>query len=109
MQPKNLNYDDSIAYEASAIVKATPGSIYSITGYNSRTSAQFIQLHDSATLPADTAVPAVIFKVPASSNFFYDFNEIGRFCTKGIVVCNSSTGPTKTIGSADCWYNIQYE
>lgn len=108
MLPKNVSYDDSVAYEASAIVKSTPGTIFSITGYNSKTSAQFIQLHDSATLPADTAIPKVILSVPASSNFFYDFGEIGRFCEKGIVVCNSSTGATKTIGSADTWFNIQY-
>ena len=108
MQPKNLNYDDSVAYEASSIAKTSAGTIFSVTGYNSKTSAQFIQLHDSATLPADTAVPKVILSVPASSNFYYDFGEIGRFCEKGIVVCNSSTGPTKTIGSADVWFNIQY-
>ena len=108
MKPKNVNYDDSVAYEASAIVKATPGAIFSVTGYNSKTTAQFIQLHDSATLPANTAIPKIIFIVPASSNFFYDFGEIGRQCSAGIVVCNSSTGPTKTIGSADCFFNVQY-
>jgi hypothetical protein len=108
MIPKNLTYDDSAAYEASSIAKASAGSVFSITGYNSKASAQFIQLHDSATLPADTAVPKVILSVPAESNFYYDFGEIGRFCQNGIVVCNSSTGPTKTIGSADCFFNIQY-
>ena len=108
MQPKNLNYSDSVAYVASVIAKASPGTIFSVTGYNAKTSAQFIQLHDSATLPADTSVPAVILSVPASSNFYYDFGEIGRFCEKGITVCNSSTGATKTIGSADVFFNIQY-
>jgi hypothetical protein len=108
MLPKNVKYDDSVAYEASAIVKATPGTIFSVAGYNSKASAQFIQLHDSATLPADTAVPKIVFTVPASSNFYYDFGEIGRQCDYGIVLCNSSTGPTKTLGSADCWFNVQY-
>ena len=108
MNPKNVKYDDSVAYEASAIVKASAGTIFSVTGYNSKTSAQFIQLHDSATLPANTAIPKIVFTVPASSNFFYDFGEIGRQCSAGIVVCNSSTGPTKTIGSADCFFNVQY-
>jgi len=109
MNPKNVNYDDSVAYEASAIVKATPGTIYSVVGYNSKGSAQFIQLHDSATLPANDAVPAMIWTVPASDNFFLDFGEIGRWCEKGIVLSNSSTGPTKTIGSADCWFSVQYK
>jgi len=103
-----MNYSDSAALVASQIAKASAGTIFSLTGYNAKTSAQFIQLHDSATLPADTAIPAVILSVPASSNFFYDFGEIGRFCASGITVCNSSTAATKTIGSADCFFNIQY-
>jgi len=108
MKPKNLNYDDSVAYEASTIAKASSGTIFSVTGYNSKTSKQFIQLHDSATLPADGAVPKIIWSVPASSNFFLEFAEIGRKCDNGITLCNSSTGNTKTIGSADCWFNVQY-
>lgn len=97
------------AYAASLIIKASAGTVYSITGYNSKTSAQFIQLHDSATLPADAAVPKVIFYVPAQSNFAFDLTPYGRSFAAGIVVCNSSTGPTKTIGSADCWFDVQYK
>jgi len=109
MNPKNVNYSDSAAYVASQIAKASQGTIFSITGYNSHSSAVFVQLHDSATLPADTAVPAVILKVPAESNFWYEFHEIGRFCQNGICVCGSSTGATKTISGAVLWMNIQYK
>ena len=109
MQPKNLNYSDSAAYVASVIAKASAGTVFSVTGYNSHTSAIWIQLHDSATLPADTAVPVVILKVPADSNFYYDLGEIGRFCESGIVIVGSTTGPTKTIiGSNVLWFNVQY-
>ena len=109
MKVKSLKYDDSIAATASEIVKAEAGTIFSITGYSARTTAQFIQLHNSATLPIDTVIPAIVFKAQALSNFFYEFEEIGRFCLNGIVVCNSSTYATKTIGSADCWFNIQFK
>jgi hypothetical protein len=91
----------SSAYEASHILKSTTGTVISIVGYNSKGSAQFIQLHDSATLPADTAVPVYTFTVAATSNFSIDVPITGIPFTNGIVICNSSTGPTKTIGSAD--------
>jgi hypothetical protein len=96
------------AYVASKVVKASPGTLYGFSGYNSRTSAQFIQLHDAASLPADAAVPVLTFTVPASSNFSVDFGTTGRPFTVGIVICNSSTGPTKTVGTTDCWFDAQY-
>ena len=96
------------AYAASIIAKATAGTLYMITGYNSGPD-QFIQIHDSATLPANAAVPKVIFLVPAASNFSYDLGNYGRYFAAGITICNSTTGPTKTIGAANCWIDVQYK
>jgi hypothetical protein len=96
------------AYAASLVVLAAPGILYGLQGYNSKASAQFIQVHDAASLPADTAVPAVVLTAAATSNFSLDLGVYGRKFVNGIVICNSSTGPTKTIGSADVWVDAQY-
>lgn len=99
----------TVAYAASLVVKASGGTLWGLTGYNSKAAAQFIQVFDAASLPADTAVPKLVFTVPASSNFFFEAGEgLGRYFSIGIVICNSSTGPTKTIGAADCWFDVQY-
>jgi hypothetical protein len=98
----------SSAYETNRVIKAAPGTLWGVQGYNSLASAQFIQLHDAASLPADTAVPVVTFQVPASSPFSIDFGQLGRRFAVGIVICNSTTGPTKTIGASNCWFDAQY-
>lgn len=99
---------DSVAYAASLVVKATPGVLFGFAGYNSG-PAQFIQVHNTTTLPADTAIPIIILAVAAASNFSYDFGRFGRFFSAGITLANSTTGPTLTTGAADCWFDANYK
>ena len=98
----------SVAYETSRIIRRGPGTLKGVSGYSSKTSAQFILLFDAARVPVDGAIPVAVIAVQASSNFSIDYGIGGRGFTSGIIVVCSSTGPTLTIGSADCWFDAQH-
>lgn len=95
------------ALAASVQALAVPAVVYGISGYNSKASAQFIQLHDSAAAAADGVAPAFNMTVGASSNFNFDFGAHGMPFLAGVYACNSSTSATKTIGSADCQFFLR--
>lgn len=95
---------NSGAYVDSFQIKSTAGTLFEIAGYSSNASAQFIQIFDSDTLPADTAAPMLTFAVAATSNFSFDVPITGLPFTNGLWICNSTTGPTKTIGVADTYF-----
>jgi hypothetical protein len=97
----------TIAYANSLVVKTGPGILYGFTVYSSNAGAQFIQVFDATTLPADGAVPMTVFTVGATSNLGVNWIP-GRTFHSGIVLCNSSTGATKTVGSADTWFDAQF-
>jgi len=107
--PRDVSNAGSAALEASRIVKASAGKLFSMEVYNDKATGQFFQLHDSATLPADTAVPVgTPVWIPAKSNMFIEWKE-GFTFANGIVGTNSSTLATKTIGAADLWISAKYE
>lgn len=80
---------------------------FDIVGYNNSASDQYIQVHDTAALPANGAVPVAVLLAPAGYQFAFTWTA-GRLFANGITVCNSSTAATKTIGSADCLFDINY-
>lgn len=100
----------STAYEASHIVKASAGILYSLLCYNSNAAAQFILSFNSTTLPANATVSVTVpVTCPATSNCVLDFGVYGKYYSTGIVWSNSSTSPTKTIGSADVFCEPRYK
>jgi len=97
------------ALAASGIPKATPGVLHSISVTNTSASAQYFQLFDSATLPANGTIPLFSVLLQAGGFGFFDWPVYGKAFAAGIVWCNSSTHVTKTIGSADCFVTATYK
>ncbi len=94
----------STAAETGHILKGSAGRLYKVMGYNGKSTSQFIQIHNTTTVPSDTAVPIHSYPAPPLSHFNFDFGSIGDYYATGISICNSSTQATKTVGSADCWF-----
>lgn len=96
------------ALQSSLIVKASAGRLMGVNGYNANTSSVFMQLHDSATVPADTVVPVVSFTVPATSNFSLDYGLRGRNFANGIILVTSTSQAVKVLGAANTFADAQY-
>ena len=97
----------SIALAASLVGCGESCYLTAFTVLNTNASAQFIQLHDSRTLPGNGAVPTVSFTVPGSSDKTVSYALPGLKFLAGVVIANSSTAATLTLGSADCFFNVQ--
>jgi hypothetical protein len=94
---------NSAAYEASHVLRTKAGVLMTLQGYNSG-PAQFIQLFDSITVPANGVAPIWVQAVAATSNFTMQVPTTGMPFTTGLAVSNSTTGPTKTLGASDCYF-----
>lgn len=96
------------ALTASIVV---PGHIlvYGFTVYNSNAAAQYVLMFDANALPADTAVPILAQNAATKQLSGVSWTPQGREFLEGFVLCNSSTDTTKTIGAADCFFDVQYD
>jgi hypothetical protein len=88
-----------------------PGRIvvYGFTVYSTKGSAQYLNVFDANTIPADTAVPLFSWPLAANNGVGFGFTPRGRQFQTGLVLCNSSTDSTKTIGSVDTFFDVQFD
>ncbi len=106
LQPQNKH---STAYATSLVVKTGPGVLYGFTVFNSKASTQYILLIDINTVPADgDTTLAIPFPVATLTTLAVSYGTLGRAFNVGCVLVNSSTANSKTVGSADCWFDAQY-
>lgn len=101
-----LTNTSTTALAASLVVKASAGTLFGLQGYS--TTAGFLLIHNTTSLPADGQVPVVSFPIEANKPFSLDSGVYGRAFATGITVVFSSTGPTKTIGGSVMWVDVQY-
>lgn len=105
-RPNNAN---ALVLASSAVVSSGPSRLHGFTVYSSNAGAQFVLVFDAVSLPADDAVPTLVLPVGATSTVSVYYGSVGRWFDRGIVLCNSSTDVTKTIGVADCLFDAQWE
>lgn len=88
-----------------------PGNlvVYGWLVYSTKAAAQFVNVFDANTLPADASVPLFSWPLAANNGAAFSFPGNGRRFKTGLVLCNSSTDATKTLGSADCFFDVQYQ
>lgn len=112
----------SVAYQSDyvpvnfnrGIVRASiviPGHlvVYGFTFTNTNAAAQNVLAFDAATLPADGTVPLLGTTCATSAAVGFSWAPQGREFLQGLVLCNSSTIASKTIGAADCLFDVQYD
>ena len=83
--------------------------VQGFTVYSTKGAAQFLCMFDADALPADTAVPIFSWPLAANNGVGFSWAPRGREFLAGLVLCNSSTDTAKTIGSADCLFDVQYD
>lgn len=94
---------------ASSIV-ATTGvcRLFGFTATSTNVAAQFVLVFDALTVPSNNAVPLFAVNVAAASPASVYFGSVGRSFDRGIVICNSTTQGTLTLGAADTLFDVQY-
>lgn len=110
LAPVARSNSTSAGNEASRVIKNAAGRLYFCTVANDGADDQYIHLFDAAALPINGTVPtAVPYYIPSKQNLLIDFGVYGRKFNNGIVICNSTTFGTKTLGANDCRFDAQYE
>lgn len=91
----------------SGIIKASPGGLFTFFGSNEDTSKIWLMIFDSATVPANGAIPEFNIPVDPLKPFSLDLARPKPF-TSGISFAASSTAATLTlVTSNSVWLNAE--
>lgn len=98
----------SPALAKSIVAKTGIAKLFGFTATSTNVAAQFILLFDAVALPANGTVPVAAFNVAAASPATGYWGSVGRSFSRGIVLANSTTQGSLTLGAADCIFDVQY-
>lgn len=93
----------NLGANATLNVKASAGNVYSLYCKNANGASRWLQLHNTATVPAGGAVPLMPFEVPAGGSIVIGedfFTAAGLHFTTGIAFAFSTTAATYTAATA---------
>jgi hypothetical protein len=93
---------------ASIVARVGNCRLYGFTVTSTNVAAQFIQVYDLGAVPANGVRPRYTLNVPAGATVGAYYGSVGRWMDQGIVIVNSTTQGTLTIGAADCLFDVQY-
>ena len=87
------------------LVKATPGRLYHIRGYNAAVTVRYLKIYNKASAPTvGTDTPVLTFPLAASAVFDIDLGLIGWYCSAGIgygLTVNVADADTTALTAAD--------
>jgi hypothetical protein len=107
--PYRLPFNASSPALSSSIVASLGNArLWGFTVTSTNVAAQFIMLFDESGVPANGKIPRLTFNVAAANFVTADFGDAGRWHDRGIILCNSTTQGTLTLGAADCIFDVQY-
>jgi len=115
----SLSYAQTTTLATNLIIKASPLKLFTLSGYlsvsDTNATQHYIHLHNSTSLPANTAVP--IWSRPLNIratagpiDFDFELAEMyGLYLNTGAVVCISTTGNTLTIATVyTAWFQCSF-
>ena len=85
------------AFAPSAVIKASAGTLYSVSVYNTNAATRYLMIFDAAAVPGLATVPLAVVSALTKTTAYYDFGTLGISMFTGIVAALSSTDTSLTI------------
>jgi hypothetical protein len=105
--PVPTNYS-SQALEKSRVVFTGQCRLEGFNAVNTNASTRYIMVFDATAVPANGAVTGMIFTATSGQSVGVYWGTTGRWMQFGLVICNSTTQTSLTLGAADSAFDVQY-